>query len=845
MKKKILAILLVLCMTVGALASCGECKHEKYTAGVCDSCGAKCEHKEYSADGTCKTCGIVCTHTTHAKDGNCTACGKAVAHTYGTDGKCTVCEKSCVHSYGQDGLCTVCGKECNHNFVDEVCTVCGNACVEHNFVDGECTACGRQCIHEYEDSVCEICGLECTEHDFEQGICTECGSKCGHSELTGVCAVCGDDCEHTWADSVCTKCSDECEHPYYKDSKCVACEKACAHERFTNGRCDLCRIECSHPSYVGGACTECGMACRHTYSNGACTKCGMACGHTSYEDGRCENCGKACTHPIYSGGECQVCGTKITPPDRTTTYKWTTPQTFVFQMNLATSSQELGDSSQRYMAGVTDEATAVDKSVIARNAAAINTTKVTPQYRYIADGSTEYGWGKYCHKMTTIVGTHVVDESPDAFCGFIWDMTFTANLGNLTNLYTHSRGEGAWDGENYFSFTKDDYNIEMTGDEGYNMGLMRATSPVPDTHLYVYASNYNVDVLRAMYCIPVSLELVSSIDIEKSTGDRDNDGDFDVDDFFKMILGGQFTYENMAILAGAVYDNTSGSTTATLNDTLGFAMSVTMGLSQAGFAYSQPFQYITDGGTDANGLPVYLVDSENSELFAMYESAETLFTSSGIGRFTQNQEKSQVGVSGAGMGIRTRFSQDKILFGGVICVGALDYDAYQNMDNGFGIAPLPTYISTGNDSSVYVTAVHNLARVVTISKASTKFVQCSAYFDYQARNSTTVMNQYYRTLQYNTVGGRAYNIEVLNALRNNITENNRDQYLSIVVMYDYSSAYTSVATRTQVLNNKWPDMYKDATFSAADAKEKHKEIFAPAIEIALKAYAQKISSYER
>ena len=624
----------------------------------------------------------------------------------------------------------------------------------------------------------------------------------------------------------------------------------CKHEKYTNGVCDTCGEKCTHSAgYADEKCKACGTACTHTYSNGTCSACGKVCTAHTYdsETGKCTICNKACAHAgVAAGSICGECGFRVSggtvqAPDRTKNYAWTTPQTFVFQLNLATSEKELGDLTKRYMAGVDGENTAVDRAVLQRNGAAISKTKVTPNYAYVNDGTNGYGWGGYCHKISTIIKTHVDGESPDAFSGFAWDMTFAANLGNLTNLYTKNRGSGSYEGKNYFTFTEADYNPAVTGDEGYNFDFMRATSPVPDTHLYVYASNYNIDLIRAMYCIPVSLELLSTIDIADSTGDRDTDGDFDIDDFYAMISAGQFTYENFAILTSAVFDNTSGATTATLNDTLGFAISITMGLSSAGFAYSQPFEYVasTDGA-----IPTYTVDVENAELFAMYDEAEKFFTASGIGRFSDNEESKQVGVSGAGMGIRTRFSQDKILFGGVICVGALDYEQYQNMESGFGVAPLPTYKTSGTDITVYSTAIHNLARVIGLSKASTKFVQCSAYFDYQALNSTVVMNQYYRTLQYTTVGGRSYNVEMLNALRDNITENNRDQYVSMVAMYDYSQAYSEVATRDQVLDARWPEMFRSSNFSAADAKEKHKEIFAPALELAINAYAQKMATYE-
>jgi hypothetical protein len=159
---------------------------------------------------------------------------------------------------------------------------------------------------------------------------------------------------------------------------------------------------------------------------------------------------------------------------------------------------------------------------------------------------------------------------------------------------------------------------------------------------------------------------------------------------------------------------------------------------------------------------------------------EQLFASDGVIKTNNSLSNEQLGISTAVMGIRQQFSRDKMLFGGVVLIGALDYDEYQNMENGFGIAPIPLYAVKEN--AQYTSAIHNLARVVGISSkiSPARFSQATAYLDYQAINSDDIMTQYYKSLQYDTVGGEEYNIEILDYLRDHI-RNNRDQYIENMI----------------------------------------------------------------
>ena len=69
MAKKILCVIVLMFVLVGALASC-ECDHE-YADGVCEKCNEPCSHQY--VDAVCSVCGKTCTHS--YEKGICTDCG--------------------------------------------------------------------------------------------------------------------------------------------------------------------------------------------------------------------------------------------------------------------------------------------------------------------------------------------------------------------------------------------------------------------------------------------------------------------------------------------------------------------------------------------------------------------------------------------------------------------------------------------------------------------------------------------------------------------------------------------------------------------------------------------------
>ena len=123
----------------------------------------------------------------------------------------------------------------------------------------------------------------------------------------------------------------------------------------------------------------------------------------------------------------------------------------------------------------------------------------------------------------------------------------------------------------------------------------------------------------------------------------------------------------------------------------------------------------------------------------------------------------------AGAEVRDSFTKNTMLFGGVIMVGSLEDRVYQNMRSygqGFGVVPVPVY----REGDSYLTQIHVVGRAGGIARGTKKFVQCSAFLQYQTEHSTDILNEYYDyNLQYKVVDGEEEGtVRMLQYIRKNV-----------------------------------------------------------------------------
>ncbi len=492
---------------------------------------------------------------------------------------------------------------------------------------------------------------------------------------------------------------------------------------------------------------------------------------------------------------CDVCGERVERKPVTVggielpSVTWDETK-LLFQMTHNSNREELSSGCEKYLAGESNEAGSIYTNVKERNRAAKDYAGVDVEYMYYEDTET-YTWGKSITKMEESAKLTSEKGRPDMFCNFVYDMVYASLIGSFNNLYNDKiSSEGVESGQlaNYFQFAKNgayDATYVDTG-SGYMIEYMQSLT-LSEHKMYLVASDYFIDLVRAFFVVPVNIELLNQIpasdDENAFNYDYNESGSYDIEDFYTLVDEQKWNYDAVKGFSKQIaspVDNAKDK----LDGVWGFALAEG-GLGASGILYTTSIVVIerenitlTDPVTK---IPYqdytfwYPDASEPLEEFC--ENLSSLFSPSTEG---------VVSVSGSTYGqsaeqaVRNRFSENFILFGGIICVGSLEEQEYKNMTgegkSGFGVAPVPLYRTNYIDENTqqtkvdrYLTQIHNIGRVGAIAVKSNKFAQCTAFLNYQSLHSTDILNDYYNwTLKSDIAGDVAGNADMLDYIRENV-----------------------------------------------------------------------------
>ncbi len=547
---------------------------------------------------------------------------------------------------------------------------------------------------------------------------------------------------------------------------------------------------------------------------------------------------------IFGGDEEDPSKTVVDPDNTTVNYPWEKTK-LKFEMTLNSDSSQLPSSCPRYLAGDLETSgdlgdySTVDQYVSERNSDAYEATKVEVEYVYVFDTS-EYGWG---NNINRIVEEVEADDpaNPDMYCNFVYDMVAISLQKGFANLYSTTMYEDGHElaGLNYFEFAEDREGYVDTG-VGYMYEYMRSLT-LSKSKMYCLSSDYFVDMVRAFFVVPVNIALLNTIDANGAEGtynyDRvttvDENGNaelyYTIDDLYQLVNDMDWTYDTLADFANAVTEQGGeGDYTTDLNDTVGFALGSSSGLPSSGmlyttsitiidrklnvstgeYTYSYPYmQAVTN---DKGEVTSYEKTSEGTheELIQFCANLKTLFESHGV-ISVSDAAASSLGYASSTEAIRQRFASGNVLFGGVIVLGALEYDEYKGMNGqgskGYGIVPVPLYRSGSTDK--YLTQIHNNGKIGAISYSTDNFAQCTAFLNYQSLNSNHILNEYYNVkLQYDVVGGATGTVEMLQYIRANV-RSSFDKAFEDAIGYYYGDI-----TEGQSMEQKWHTMIQKADF---------------------------------
>ena len=539
------------------------------------------------------------------------------------------------------------------------------------------------------------------------------------------------------------------------------------------------------------------------------------------------------TPPIIDGGE-----TGIVPWGNTK---------LIFQMTENSNSQELPSTCGRYLAGDlegVEDVSTIDQFVSDRNDEALKQTNVTVEYQYLPD-TPLYSWGQNIDLIDSEVRAKEPGR-PDMYCNFVYDMVAVSLKGSFANLLSTTMYEEGHElaGLNYFDFA-DDPNLEDTGD-GYMMEYMRSLT-LSKFKMYCLSSDYFTDMVRAFLVVPVNIGLLETLKhsgtYDAATGkgdflaDRNTDDgkdNYSIEDFYQLVNDMEWNYENLAKFSEAIFsEGAEGDESVDLRDTVGFALGTSSGLPASGMLYTTSvtiidrvydvykgdytyaYPYMVQNGSGNNVEFNKSEEGTHEELIAFCNNLNDLFQSKGVIAVSSGETHGYATTDL--MAIRKRFSTNNVLFGGVICLGSLEYHEYKAMNgqggSGYGIVPVPLYRTNYTDANgevkvdKYLTQIHNIGRIGAISYTTEKFAQCTAYLNYLSTHSTKILNEYYDyKLQYDVGGDEVKgNVEMLKYIRKNV-RSSFDKAFEDALGKFYN------ATDEQSMKQQWHTMLKDNSY---------------------------------
>ena len=545
------------------------------------------------------------------------------------------------------------------------------------------------------------------------------------------------------------------------------------------------------------------------------------------KDGKCDVCGESVKPSTGGGGggggttshtcvdndgdfRCDECKKDVIPD-----FPWETTE-LLFKMTNNSNLDELSSTCARYLAGEyegkTDE---LDDEVLMRNAEAYLNTKVSLTYDYY-DNSSAYNWSKAVQKIVEEVSSNSQKTIPDMYCNFIYDIVAASLNGCFANLLSTNLGTGNLKGLNYLAFIKDGYLKDgqefPDDDKGYMYEYMRSTT-LSKYKMYVVASDYFTDLVRAFFVVPVNVALLEQIG-GAVTGDLDNSGAFTIDDFYMEVNQNKWTYNRLADYAAAI--STTSGTKQSFDDILGFALT-TGGLPASGIVYSTDLTIVKrTWDPDANDYTYEYPGVDTPEAQAFFEMSRCLaelFTKPGVFVASGSSNWSEYGQTLL-LAVRNQFCKNRILFGGIECVGALEEPVYQTLKTGtgFGVVPVPIYKDPEEGvEKRYLTSIHCIGRPGAITRTTKYFAQCTAFLNYQSTHSEDILETYYESrLQYGATDGNTGTVEMLDYIRSNV-RSAFDKTMEDAVGYKYNTT-----------NERWHSILSGSGYSM-DITQAYKE----------------------
>ncbi len=377
---------------------------------------------------------------------------------------------------------------------------------------------------------------------------------------------------------------------------------------------------------------------------------------------------------------------------------------------------ELTPGGENYMKGPTvklddnsPDATGFEKvrnAVYERNLAAAEDLGVKLTYTYC-----DAVWGSVAGFIRQKENS---GDAPDMYCDMMYDMV-AASVETTPKCFTNIYKYALTNEKNLDGYVGGYFDISDAN--GYYTGLM-SDMALSDDKCYLIASDYYIDVLRAVLVMPFNKDMYVS---------RVNQNDPDCIAFYDLVEDGDWTWDKL-IEFKSVYGSDQKATLT--SDNLLMALSHG-GLSATGLLYSTAF---TNYKINYTGDVVsYTLDTSCAVINDLFAKAYAVVSTDGV-----VCDASTSGDTTGVIAVKNAFTAGRALFAGPQMLGVIEEEDFQNM-TGLSIVPVPK-LSTNHE---YNTAVNTRARVGAVSFSSTSKREMSALIQYMTENSAEMRDEYF------------------------------------------------------------------------------------------------------
>lgn len=402
------------------------------------------------------------------------------------------------------------------------------------------------------------------------------------------------------------------------------------------------------------------------------------------------------------------------------------------------SSAERKAKNDEYIQGpdevVEGQTSAIQQMVYWRNHNAADLLGLDVSYT-----TMDKDWNSQCDEIVMLVSGNAAD-APDLFINMVFDLNIALKTQGVFRDIKDLPGS-------YFDFDSK---------KGWMASWMESYSFTGD-RAYILASDYFLDVMRAMGVLPFNMDLMNAraadlAPVILEEGETLETGEDLTDRFFDFVELGHWTWDTLAKLCDAVFQDTDNSGTNTVQDTLGIMTDGYSGMPAALIVFSTG-ESLTETVTDENGHTTGILLKENATTVGeIFDAVKGVFGGRGAfvsvgGADGATEDKPGIAYS------QIKFSENTLLFAGPTLLGALENEAFQNMTYTYSVVPLPK-VDVNKD---YNTIVHNTADVgaINVHTNPQKANVISAYLQHCTENSGDIREEFlqivtkYRTTTYN------------------------------------------------------------------------------------------------